>query len=73
MPLITASPFGKVIEDADAVKRKHYEKQCRDSGVLFFTFGIDAEGRVGQKAGDTIRLSTNRLMGGNNKFGIYSR
>lgn len=73
VPLITASPFGKVIEDADAVKRKRYEKQCRDSGDLFFTFGIDAEGRVGQKTEDTIRLFTNLLMGDNNKLFIFSR
>ena len=30
----------KVIEEADAVKRGYYAKQCTDSGVLFFTFDI---------------------------------
>ena len=24
----------KVIEDADAIKRQHYDKRCKDSGVL---------------------------------------
>eukprot|EP00617_Octactis_speculum_P004343 CAMPEP_0185792840 /NCGR_PEP_ID=MMETSP1174-20130828/159145_1 /TAXON_ID=35687 /ORGANISM="Dictyocha speculum, Strain CCMP1381" /LENGTH=45 /DNA_ID= /DNA_START= /DNA_END= /DNA_ORIENTATION= len=38
---------GKVIEEADAVKRAHYAKECEDIGVLFFTFGMDAEGRLG--------------------------
>jgi hypothetical protein len=30
----------KVIEEADAVKRGYYAKQCTDSGVFFFTFDI---------------------------------
>ena len=30
----------KAIEEADAVKRGYYAKQCTDSGVLFFTFDI---------------------------------
>ena len=39
--------FDKAIDEADAVKRARYEQECKDSGVLFFTFGMDAEGRLG--------------------------
>ena len=60
----------KVIDEADAVKRAHYEKECKDSGVLFFTFGMDAEGRLGSQAEDTIRHFTNRLQEDQVKRGI---
>jgi len=63
----------KVIEEADAVKRQHCAKNCKDSGVLFFTFGMDAGGRLGDKAEDTIRFFTNRLMGGSIRRGIFRR
>ena len=45
----------KVIEEADAVKRDRYAKLYKDSDVLFFTFGMDAEGRLGERAEETIR------------------
>ena len=32
----------KAIVDADAAKRAHYAEEYKDSGVLFFTFGMDA-------------------------------
>ena len=63
----------KVIEEADAVKRGHYAKLCKDSDVLFFTFGMDAEGRLGERAEDTIRYFTNRLTGDEVKRGIFRR
>ena len=43
----------RVIDDADAAKRAHYEQECKDNDVLFFTFGMDAEGRLGSQAEDT--------------------
>ena len=63
----------KVLEEADAVKRGRYAKQCKDSDVLFFTFGMDAEGRLGEKAEDTIRYFTNRLTGDQVKRDIFRR
>ena len=63
----------KVIDEADAVKRAHYEKECKDSGVLFFTFGMDAEGRLGSQAEDTIRHFTNHLQGDQVKRDIFRR
>ena len=44
----------KVIDVADAAKRARYEKECKHSGIIFFTFGMDAEGRLGSQAEDTI-------------------
>ena len=63
----------KVIDEADAVKRAHYEQECKDSGVLFFTFGMDAEGRLGSQAEDTIRHFTNRLQGDQVTRDIFRR
>ena len=63
----------KVIEEADAVKRGRYAKQCKDRDILFFTFGMDAEGRLGEKAEDTIRYFTNRLTGDQVKRDIFRR
>ena len=63
----------KVIDEADAVKRARYEKECKDSGALFFTFGMDAEGRLGSQAEDTIRHFTNRLQGDQVKREIFRR
>ena len=63
----------KVIEEADAVKRGRYAKLCKDSDVLFFTFGMDAEGRLGERAEDTIRYFTNRLTGDQVKRDIFRR
>ena len=63
----------KAFEEADAVKRGHYAKQCTDSGVLFFTFGMNAEGRLRERAEDTIRYFTNRLMGDQVKRDIFRR
>ena len=63
----------KVIDEADAVKRARYEQECKDSGVLFFTFGMDAEGRLGSQAEDTIRHFTNRLQGDQVTRDIFRR
>ena len=63
----------KVIDDADAVKRAHYEQECKDSDVLFFTFGMDAEGRLGSQAEDTIRHFTNHLQGDQVTRDIFRR
>ena len=63
----------KIIDEADAVKRAHYENECKDSGVLFFTFGMHAEGRLGSQAVDTIRHFTNHLQGDQVKRDIFRR
>ena len=63
----------KVIEEADAVKRGRYAKLFKDSDVLFFTFGMDAEGQEGERAEDTIRYFTNRLTGDQVKRDIFRR
>ena len=63
----------KVIDEADAVKRVRYEQECMDSGVLFFTFGMDAEERLGSQAEDTIRHFTNRLQGDQVARDIFRR
>ena len=63
----------KVIEEADAVKRGRYAKLCKDSDVLFFTFGMDAGDRLGEQAEDTIRYFTNRLTGDQVKRDIFHR
>ena len=61
------------IDEADALKRAHYEKECKDSGVLFFTFGMDAESRLGSQAEDTIRHFTNRPQYDQVKRDIFRR
>ena len=38
-----------------------------------FTFGMDAEGRLGEQAEDTIRYFTNRLMADQVKRDIFRR
>ena len=63
----------KVIDEADTAKRARYEKERKDSGVLFFTFGMDAEGRLGWQAEDTIFHFTNWLMGDQVKHDIFRR
>ena len=61
------------IEETGAVKRKHQAKNCKDSGVLFFTFGMDAEGRLGDNAEETPRFFTNQLMGESIRSDIFRR
>ena len=63
----------KIIDETDVAKRAHYAYKYKDSGVLFSTFGMDAEGRLGPQAADTIRHFANRPLGEQFKRGIFRR
>ena len=52
---------------------KAFAVGVKDSGVLFFTFGMDAEGRLGSQAEETIRHFTNLLQGVQVKHDIFRR